>query len=204
MMKDLIVLVPDKNTKSSTETILIRFQSFNNRKIKFDIFVHPLRAPGVYHHAVEFLREFLNQYHHTIVFLDREGSGQEIKTASNIAYELKSNLEKNGWQNRADVVVFDPELEIWVWIESSHTAKAFGWENYATLRNKLIEKGFWRQHKQKPAQPKEAVEWALKEKRIPRSSSIYQEIAEKVNFDLCTDPSFQQFKNILQCWFPVD
>lgn len=203
MIKDLIVLVPDKNTQSTVKGILPRHQSLKIREIKYDIFVHPLRDPGVYNHAVEFLRELLNQYDYALVFLDREGSGQEIKKASDISNELKRNLEINGWQDNAEVIVFDPELEIWAWTDSPHTANAAGWEDYSTLRAHLIEKKFWQQDYQKPERPKEALEFALKEKRIPRSSSIYQEIAEKVNFNLCTDPSFKKFRTVLRCWFAI-
>lgn len=38
-------------------------------------------------------------------------------------------------------------------------------------------------------------------KGIPRSSSIYQDIAERVSVNRCQDPSFLRFKTILQNWF---
>lgn len=51
--------------------------------------------------------------------------------------------------------------------------------------------------------PKEVVEAALRIKGIPRSSSIYYEIATKVNFDGCSDPAFVKLRATLAAWFPI-
>jgi len=200
--KDLLVLVPDKNVQIGMGALLSRHQSLNIRQITFDIFVHLHRDPGVYHGAGNFLKLFSQKYLYALVFIDREGSGQENKPAENIALEIKTSLESAGWANRVEVIVFDPEFEIWVWTESPHTAYALGWKSYSELKNWLINKGLWEHNSVKPKRPKEAVEKALEEKRIPRSSSIYKEIAQKVSLNYCQDKSFIKLKNILQKWFP--
>ena len=61
-MKDLIVLVPDKDTQFALEGILGRHDALHTQRIEYDIFVHPLHDPGVYKNAVEFLRPYLKQY----------------------------------------------------------------------------------------------------------------------------------------------
>lgn len=124
-MKDLVVLVPDKDVRFGIDGLLSRYQSLNIRKISYEIFIHPMHDPGVYHEAANFLRQFSNQYSYALAFLDREGSGQQ-GSAEEIAEHIKRDIERNGWPDKAEVVVFDPELEIWIWIESQHTAKALG------------------------------------------------------------------------------
>ena len=200
-MKDLIVLVPDKDTQFALEGILGRHDAFHTKRIEYDIFVHPLHDPGVYKNAVEFLRPYLNQYKYALVFLDREGSGQERNTASQISHDLRKQLERNGWSERAEVIVFDPELEIWAWVDSAQMAQTLGWMDYRQLKNHLIQRGFWQRNRPKPQRPKEAFEWALRSKGIPRSSSMYKEIADQVSFNGCVEASFEMFRTILKAWF---
>jgi hypothetical protein len=201
-MKDLVVLVPDKDVRFGIDGLLSRYQSLNIRKISYEIFIHPMHDPGVYHDAANFLRPFSNQYSYALAFLDLEGSGQQGSTEE-IAEYIKRDIERNGWPEKVEVVVFNPELEIWIWIESQHTAKALGWDDYLELKEWLRERGQWEQNASKPRRPKEALLISLKNKRIPRSSSIYFEIAKKANLNLCHEPSFERLKNILKQWFPV-
>lgn len=203
-MKDLVVLVPDKNVYSGIDGLLSRHESLNIKQISYEIFVHPLHDPGVYDDAANFLRQFSNQYLYALVFVDYEGSGQEQTLPGDIAIKVRKEIERNGWSNRVEVIVFDPELEIWVWADSPHTASALGWNSFPGLKNWLTQQGFWAQNAAKPQRPKEAVEIALRKKRIPRSSSIYQEIAQNVSLIGCQDDSFIKFKNILQQWFPKE
>lgn len=201
-MKDLIILVPDKNVKFGIEGLLSRFRSLDIREISYEIFVHPLHDPGIYHDAANFLRPFSNQYSYALVLLDREGSGRQ-DSAEEIAREIKRDIERNGWPSRVEVIIFDPELEIWVWTESQHIAAVLGWDNYLQLKEWLREQGLWQRDAYKPSRPKEALEISLKRRRIPRSSSIYLDIAKRVNLNLCQEASFIRFKNILQQWFSL-
>ncbi|MGQ9632147.1 MAG: methylation-associated defense system protein MAD4 [bacterium] len=201
-MKDLVVLAPDKNAKFGIDGLLSRYESLNIRQISYDIFVHPLHDPGVYRDAANFLRPLSSHYSYALVFLDHEGSGQEITPPDEIARRMKTDIERNGWPNRIEVIVFHPELEIWVWTESPHTAKALGWGDYSELKNWLIGQKIWQENASKPKRPKEAVEVSLRMKRIPRSSSIYKEISQNVSLDRCQDRSFRNFRDILQKWFP--
>jgi hypothetical protein len=175
------------------------------RQISYEVFVHPMHDPGVYNDAANFLRPFSNQYSYVLVSLDREGSGQERDPSEEIAAKLKKEIERNGWEDRGEVIVFDPEVEIWIWTESNDIAKAFGWNHYAELKEWLIQQGMgWKQNIPKPERPKEAMELSLRKKRIPRSSSIYHEIANNVGLHRCQDESFRKFREILQRWFPEE
>jgi hypothetical protein len=200
-IKDLIVLVPDNDVKFGIDSLLSRIESLKIRPISFEIFVHPEHDPGVYHKATDILRPLAKLYHYALVLFDHAGSGQEKIPSYQLAEKLKDQIEKNGWQDRVEIIIFDPELEVWVWSESPHVARALGWDDYLLLKNWLIEKGYWQNKYIKPKRPKEALELSLREKRIPRSSSIYKEIALKISLEKCQDQSFKKFKEILIKWF---
>ncbi len=201
MNQDLVVLTPDKNTRFVLLGLLSRPQALQIQPLSYDIYIHPQRDPGVYHDAANFLRNFINQYNHALVFLDREGSGQEDKSAETIRDEIKTSVERNGWQGRAEAIVFDPELEIWAWVDSPYLATHLEWPNLSDLQAFIKDAGWWQTDAPKPYRPKEAIESALREKRIPRSSAIYREIATSVGFTSCTDRAFQRFMLTLQEWF---
>lgn len=201
MMKDLIILVADKDTKFTIDGLLLRHYSLDIKHIEYNIYIHHLHDPGIFRGASEFLRPFINQYRHALVFLDREGSGQENKTVSQIQQEIKKRLTVNGWEGRAEVIVIDPELERWVWTDSPHVAEALGWDDYQQLRDLLMKKGLWKTNKPKPERPKEAFDYALRVQRIPHSSSIYKGIADSVCFEGCVDKSFKKFRETLKNWF---
>ena len=120
-----------------------------------------------------------------------------------ISYDIRIHPERNGWKDRVEVIVFEPELEIWIWLESINTAKAMGWDSYLELRKWLEINKLWNENAPKPKRPKEALEQALRAKKIPRSSSIYKEIAETVSLNKCQEPSFKKFKDVLLNWFPI-
>lgn len=204
-MKDLIVLVPDRNTQYGIGGLFSRYQALNIREISYKIVVHPLHDPGVYNDAANFLRPFSTQYSYTLVFLDYEGSGQEEKIVpGKMAKKIKKEIEQNGWLRRVEVIVFEPELEKWVWIESSYTAKSLGWSDYSELKKWLTVQKLWEENTPKPKRPKEALERCLEKVHVPRSSSIYLKIAHQVNFNRCQDSSFGELKCVLQKWFPIE
>ena len=95
-----------------------------------------------------------------------------------------------------------PELETWIWSNSPHVDEITGWKNRQPgLRPWLTEQGWFQEGRVKPARPKEAFEAALRKAQIPRSSSLYRQIAEKVSLERCTDKAFREFREILQNWF---
>lgn len=204
---NLITLVADRNTLFLMQGLYKRHQSFSIKDISgsiSEIFAHPQNDPGVYHQCVEFLRPFINTHNYALVLFDHEGSGQETKSRNYLENEIEEKLSVSGWGNRAKVIVLEPEIEAWIWSDSPHVEKILGWEHSnPNLRAWLKSEQFIQGNEIKPKRPKEAVEAALEEVREPRSSSRYQQIAEKVSFKNCTDESFLKLKNTLQEWFSL-
>lgn len=203
-MKDLVVLVADKNTQFTLQGIFSRPQSLGIREISLssDIFVHPQRDPGCYNQCVNFLRSLKGVYNYGLVVFDHEGSGQEIKDRVAIETEIEQQLSDSGWNNRNSVIVLEPELESWVWSDSPHVERILGWEDQATsLKDWLIGHSFLEIEQIKPSRPKEALEATLRFVSKPRSSSIYEQLARNVGFAKCQDSSFLKLKTVLQKWF---
>lgn len=199
-MKDIIILVADKNMEFAVKGILQRTPSLQIKEISYDIKVHNHRDPGIYKTAHDFLRIFTKKYSYALIMLDREGCGCNENVAQ-IAGNIQSRLDSSGWKERSKVIVLDPELEIWVWSDSPEVSACIGWDN-GELRDWLQSEGHILPNTHKPQNPKRALENALRIKRKPRSSSIYGKIAERVSFKRCTDPAFQDFKSTLRQWFP--
>lgn len=202
---NLIILVADRNTQFLMQGLLLRHQSFGIKDLTTSIehiFVHFQRDAGCYNQCSEFLRPYTNDYKHALVIFDHEGSGQEGKSREFIENELEQKLSLSGWENRAKVILLEPEIESWVWSDSPHVEKILGWEGKTPNLGRWLQmQGFFENDEIKPNRPKEAVEEAMRKVKKPRSSSIYQQIAEKVSFRNCADESFLKLKGALQEWF---
>jgi len=200
-MKDLVILVADKNMEYAVKGLLSRPEALSIREISFDIFIHPYHDPGCLNEGHYFLQSALNQYRHALILFDREGCGREGLTRQELEELVEANLFRSGWQEAA-AIVLEPELEIWVWSDSPHVAEILGWKNkQPDLKTWLIKKGFLPEGELKPSKPKESLEVVLKQVRKPRSSMLYRRLAEKVSFGRCTDEAFNKFKSTLQNWF---
>ncbi|MBA2226784.1 hypothetical protein [Thermogemmata fonticola] len=112
---------------------------------------------------------------------------------------VKRELQQSGWQN-AEAVILDPELEVWVFVDSPHVPQVIADGDEQLYSQKLTHAEKSRLNK--PARPKELMEALLREKRIPRSSSLYLKLAQKVSLSNCSDPAFLKLRQILQEWFP--
>ena len=197
-MKDLIVLVADKNMEAAIHGLLAREASLGIVKPSFDIRVHPERDPGVLGKCQDYLRPFLPLYGRALVMFDRVGCGS-VHSAEDIRWTVKNRLDNAGWYERNHVVVLDPELEIWVWSDSPHVARALKLSP-ADLQQVLAH--FPRDVHAKPVDPKGAMESALKMAKLPRSSAIYAALASSVSLNRCRDENFSSLKSILTLWFP--
>jgi hypothetical protein len=201
-LKDLVVLVADKNMEFAIRGVLERPEALGIDKINFAIYPHPKRDPGCLNDGHVFLSSFVNEYKNALIVFDLEGCGKEKRGRKKLEKEMEERLEDAGWGNRAAAIVIDPELEIWVWSDSPEVDKALGWGKKSPgLRSWLKEEGFIEKSSLKPFPPKEAVENALKKSRIPRSSSIYKQIADNVSLSRCQDPAFLKLKEKLLHWF---
>src|SRR5262245_28010272 len=69
---------------------------------------------GIHRRAHELLRPYLRSHQNAVVILDKNFGGQ--LPAATIRVEILLNLLQNGWQTGCvEVVVIDPELEVWLW-----------------------------------------------------------------------------------------
>jgi hypothetical protein len=189
--------------KCAVEGLLGRSHALAIRPISVEFYIHPERDPGCLLHSDDFLRPFASRFAHAMVMLDHEGCGKEETARDELEQQLASALSRSGWADRAEVIVIDPELEIWVFSDSREVDNALGWGGkYPSLRTWLETNSHLAEGENKPARPKEAMEAALRHVRMPRSSSIYGHLAQNVGIGRCTDQAFQKLKTTLQTWFP--
>lgn len=181
--------------------ILGRGPAVPMRTPAYDVFVHPDHDPGCLLRGAEFLRRFSSRYSRALVLFDRDGCGREQQSRTEIEVSVETQLAAD-WGDRAAAVVLDPELEIWVWSDSPHVEAVLGWEG-RDLRARLRAEQLLGEGAVKPSDPKAAVEWALRAVHKPRSSILYQRLAEQVSFARCEDAAFAKVKATLARWFPA-
>lgn len=202
MPTDLILLVADKNIEYGMRGLLSRPRALGIRSIDFRILVHPQHDPGCANKAHDFLRSLSGHYEHALVLFDREGSGGDQVPPDQLAAEIRQRLAANGWDARAEAIVLDPELEVWVFAASRHVERCLQWNRRTGLRTWLEGRGMWSAARLKPDRPKEALEQALRAVGRPRSSSIYECLGRHVSVRGCVDPAFQRLRETLAGWFP--
>lgn len=202
-MKDLVVLAADVSIEAALQGILGRPKAIGMRRVTYDTRAHPRRDPGCRLQAHEFLSPLRSLYRHALVVFDREGSGSTEPTLG-MEDRLRGLLYANGWESRSDVLVIDPELEVWVWSDSPRVDEALHWaRGRPPLRAWLRSRGYWPMGQAKPTAPKAAVLAALREVGIPPSSSIYLRLATSVSVERCSDPAFGRLRSRLRAWFPA-
>ncbi|MEW6265189.1 MAG: hypothetical protein AB1641_19095 [Thermodesulfobacteriota bacterium] len=200
--KDLIALVADKNMEYALRGLLNRGLSLRITSVRADVYRHPEKDCGCRFNGVEFLCQFITHYQHALLMFDYDGSGRTEQSASDLEKAIEADLIRAGWSDRAAVIVIDPELEAWVWSDSPHVDRIAGWSGRRpSLREWLRQNRFLEAERIKPKRPKEAFESALREARIPRSSSLYFDLANRVGLERCRDDAFLKFKRVLQTWF---
>jgi hypothetical protein len=133
---------------------------------------------------------------------DYEGSGSEHLTRDDIEVKIENDLSRNGWGDRCTAIVIKPELENWIWVNSIHMERAIDWNQDIDIRTWAIQHNYLQNGNAKPQRPKESFEAALKLCNMPRSSSIYKDIASRASHKKCIDPAFIKFITTLRNWFP--
>ena len=200
--KDLFVLAADLDMKNALDALLPRYESLGIRNVVFRVARHPNRDGGCRTGAVEYLRPYIGEYAHALVVFDHEGCG-DTRGRRAIQRDIEGQLKRNGWGERAKVIIIDPELEAWVWSDSPAVTRVLGWEaDYHTLQGWLQSRGLWRRGRSKPSDPKRAMMATMQHKRVPKSSRNFSDLAGAVDFDGCKDPAFNELKRTLHAWFP--
>jgi hypothetical protein len=202
-MKDLVLLVADKNAQFALKGALARPEALGIRKIEFEFIVHPGRDGGTRKTGPELLALQRRSFHHGLLVLDFEGSGTDCSNAKGLEAQLDSRL-KAQWEDQAKAIVIAPELDVWIWGSDNAVEKVIDWPAGKSIRDWLREKGFTFEANEKPTRPKEALEAALRQLNSPRSSALYQQIAAKISLRKCGDEAFIRLRNQLMSWFQSD
>lgn len=203
VLTDIVVLAADTQMEYALKGLFSRKDSLGIRDFTHKTFVHSWHDPGCYKNAGTFMQKYLFTCRHALVVFDRDGSGAEDKAREVLEREVEEGLRQKGWGDRAAAIVFDPELEIWVWSRSPHVARILGWKDAPELLWKRLDTGGdWPMQAAKPPRPKELMEKVLRETGKQRSSSHFRQLAEKVGLSRCADPAFRKLKAILRRWFP--
>lgn len=197
-LQPLIVVVADRSMKATIDAILAR-PTF---RIKADSQVMQNYDASVVRDSPAYLRSFIKSYKYALVMCDRVGCGRN-ETREVIEHDIEARLAANGWAGRSAAIVIDPELDVWIWQRSQHVAKALGWLDGPTALYK------WLEHEKyictgdiKPQNPKVALDKALWKSGVPKSSSVFKEVAGAVSLNRCADPAFGKLRAVLQKWFP--
>lgn len=201
--QDLVVLVPDNDIEQTIRGLLDRHRDLNIRSVSWTLIKHPNHDPGCFNEGHNLLRTFHNQAEHALNIFDHDGSGQEQQSPESVEEEARIQLARNGWGERAQVIVIQPEIEEWIWSGSPSVDRIMGWGGLApTLREWLTNQGYYSAPDQiKPANPKEAFRAALQESRKKPSAALFRQMADRVNFDNCEDRAFNKLRSLLQQWF---
>jgi hypothetical protein len=100
-MRDLEILVADKDMEQAVEKTVRRAPSLGIRKIDFEIYRHPCRDNGCRTASLDVLRPLADKYQHALVLFDHEGCGAEHQFLDDVEAQVLHHLEINGWQDRA-------------------------------------------------------------------------------------------------------
>src|ERR1035441_3099561 len=200
-MKDLVLLVADKNLHFALKGALGRPQALGIRPIEFEFRVHPVRDGGTRKTGSVMLTLERQRFRHGLLVFDFEGCGSDLPDAITLENQLDVQLRKH-WNGNAKTIVIQPELDVWVWGSDNAVAEAIDWPAGSPIRDWLRDQNFTFEANQKPTRPKEALEAALQQLNSPRSSALYQSIAERISLQRCTDDAFIRLRSQLTQWFP--
>ena len=202
-MKDLVVMVADKNAQFALRGALNRPEALGTRRIQFEFRVHPGRDGGARKTGPEMLALERGRFGHGLLVLDFEGCGSSCANALELDAELDARLRPH-WSEQAKAIVIEPEVDVWMWGSDNVLRDSFRWEGSRPIRDWLRDQGYQFNDQEKPERPKEALEAVLRHCKLPRSSALYQEIADKVSLPRCVDPAFRRLRSQLIRWFPPE
>lgn len=201
-MKDLFLLVADKNAKYALEGALSRPEALGIRPIDFEIRSHSGRDGGARKTGPDLLRLELRQFRHALLILDFEGSGTDCTDAVTLESQLDKRLAAV-WQDHAKSIVIEPEADVWIWGSDNAMQQVIHWQEPEAIRLWLQRKAFEMSAEGKPVRPKEAFDAVTRKCELPRSSALYKDITSRVSLSRCTDPAFLRLSAKLKEWFPV-
>jgi hypothetical protein len=200
-MRDLVVVVPDKDTEQALTGLLKRPKAIGIRPIDVVFRVHPQKDPGCFHTGHELAATSCGEASHALVVFDLAWEGAPSKDPAKLQGEVEGRL-RPVWEGSCACVVIDPELEVWVWSDSPHVAEALGWQGRdPALRDWLEAQGLWPRNLQKPTDPEVAFRRAVRRTNLPPSAAVFRRLADTVGVSRCTDASLLRLLSVLRRWF---
>lgn len=201
-MKDLLLLCADADMKAVLEAVIKRL--IERRRIagiSYDIKIAYRRDPEVYKKAYEIVRSKSHECKKCLVLFDYEGSGATSPVASVECEVARKIIANSDWSKEdVEVIVIEPELEIWIWKGWNHfyevTEKSHS-EVCQWVRNKNISESSF-----KPLAPKNLFEKFCRYFNVKKSAANYKKISEKASLENCKDRAFNNLINTLTNWFP--
>ena len=201
-MKDLVILVPDKNIEFALRGALGRPEALAIRPVAHECRTHMGRDGGARTTGVDVLARERRRFTHALLVFDLEGCGADPnRSAADLEIELDARLQVL-WGGLAKAIVIEPEADIWVWGSDNALRQAFNWPLELGIREWLKTKGFVFDARGKPERPKEALDAMRPVHRQPRSSALYEKITSQISLKGCADPAFRRLRVALQDWFP--
>jgi len=202
-MKDLVILVADKNAQFALRGALHRPDALGIRAIAHEFRAHMGRDGGARTSGVDLLARERARFTHALLVFDLQGSGAaEERNAEELEHALDADLHAL-WGTDAKAIVIAPELDTWVWGGDNVLGEIFQWPLDDGIRDWLKSKGFDFDVHGKPLQPKEALDAMRSVHQLPRSSALYEKITSRISLRRCVDPAFSRLRTALQGWFAV-
>jgi len=201
MKGDLVVVVADGGIEQAVRGMLSRPRALGIRSLQGVEYpkLHKLDQ-GSFESGHELAELYRTTHEHALIIFDFDWEGRPTDDPNVMVEQVEAKLDRT-WGGRGRCVVIDPELEVWIWSDSPHVAKALGWERMSELRQWLELRELWPPAVPKPTDPKQAYEQAIREKRVQKSNATFLKLAQSVSFERCNDHSFQRLVGILRGWF---
>ena len=172
---------------------------------------HPEKDPGVLRRGPELVADSLAGERDVLVLMDRDGSGAATESAREIERDLETRLGKRVPGGRRRAVVIEPELDVWMWATEAAMRTALEWTRPGGIRDwAAAHLGTDFDERGKPVRtdattgPKEVLEGVLRAIGIPRSGSLYRQIAGTTSLKNCADPAFVRLRDTLRAWYGFD
>lgn len=198
--RDLVCVVPDKNTEFTIKGGLRRPSAMGIRPVDSEIIVDPGRDGGVRRRGVQLLAFQRRRFAHALLIFDYEGSGS-VESAETLEASLDADLA-GAWDDRAKAIVIEPEVDAWMWGAETHLRTAVRWQGPPGILEWLEEQRYeFNSATGKPIRPKEALEAVFRRAGMPRSSAHYAQVAGAISLSRCRDAAFRRLRETLQRWF---
>lgn len=203
-MKDLVILVADKNMQFALRGALNRPSALGSRAIDFEFRMHIGRDGGVRTTGAELLAREHRRFGHALLVLDHEGCGVEQDKAPAEVEALLDEEMRTHWGAEGKAIVIAPEVDGWVWGSDTALQQVLEWPLTESVRDWLRARGYAFDDRGKPLRPKEAFEALVPVHRQPRSSALYERITMRISLSRCRDDAFLRLRQTLRHWFPPD